>query len=234
MNKNNIDNRNNTLKETKKTKKEKSKKKEKIVSIKKIPKFFTKKTHISQIEKKIFKYLFLAQDKTFVQSLYVEKEGVYVLNKKVELTKKDARLKKITKDIKSQKAFRINLLPLGISIGFIFALFFTIILAKDFVLKLIVQKMGESIFQAKCDIDFAHIEFLNAHIRLEGLQQANKDSVMTNLFEIDLIDLDFDLVQLLKRKFVSENIQVSGLEFGTERKTSGFLPKKEKRAKRKR
>lgn len=232
MNKNNIDNKNNTLKETKKTKKEKSKKKGKIVSIKKIPKFFTKKTNIIQIEKKIFKYLLLAQDKTFVQSLYIEKEGVYVLNKKLELTKKDiAGLKKITKDIKSQKAFRINLLPLGISIGFIFALFFTIILAKDFVLKLIVQKMGESIFQAKCDIDFAHIEFLNAHIRLEGLQQANKDSVMTNLFEIDLIDLDFDLVQLLKRKFVSENIQVSGLEFGTERKTSGFLPKKEKKVK---
>lgn len=230
-NKNKLDNSKSKIQKPVKVK-EKKQKKIKTFSSKKIPSFYKKKKNLKNIDKRIFKYLLVAEDNKFVRSLYIEKDGLFIINEEVRLTKKDLkRLKKIVKEIKSQKAFRINLLPLAISIGFIFALFFTIILTKDFVLKLIVQKMGESIFQAKCDIDLAHIEFLNAHIRLEGLQQANKDSVMTNLFEIEVIDLDFDLVQLLKRKFVSENIQVSGLEFGTERKTSGFLPKKEKKVK---
>ena len=219
-------------KNSNKTKKDKKIKKIKTFSIKKIPSFYKKKKNIENIEKKIFKYLLLAEDKSFVQSLYIEKEGVYALIEDKGFTKKEiTRLKKIFKEIKSQKAFRVNIIPLGIAVGFVFALFFCAVLTKDLVLKIIVEKTGAALFQAKCDVKSAHISLFDAHIRLERIQQANKNAVMTNLFEIDLIDLDFDLLQLLKKKFVSENIEVSGIAWGTQREKSGYIKPKEKKAK---
>ena len=222
------------MNDEKKQKKPKKIKQAKTFSIKKIPSFYKKKKNLKKIEKKIFKGLHIANDESFVRSLYMQKDGQYFLIEDKTFTKKDiARLKKIAKDIKSQKAFRINLLPLAISLACIFALVLSVITFKDLVLKIAVQKIGESIFQAKCDIDYAKIELLNAHIRLDGIQQADKNAPMKNLFEIDRIDIDFDLLQLLKKKFVSENIEVRNIAFGTDRKSSGFIPQKEKKQKEK-
>ncbi|HOQ93194.1 MAG TPA: TIGR03545 family protein [Treponemataceae bacterium] len=222
------------MSEDKKIKKTKKVKQPKTFSIKKLPAFYKKKKNLKKIEKKIFKGLHIANDESFVRSLYMQKDGQYFLIEDKSFTKKDiARLKKIAKDIKSQKAFRINLLPLAISLACIFALVLSVITFKDLVLKIAVQKIGESIFQAKCDIDYAKIELLNAHIRLDGIQQADKNAPMKNLFEIDRIDIDFDLLQLLKKKFVSENIEVRNIAFGTDRKSSGFIPQKEKKQKEK-
>lgn len=222
------------MSEDKKIKKTKKVKQPKTFSIKKLPAFYKKKKNLKKIEKKIFKGLHIANDESFVRSLYMQKDGQYFLIEDKTFTKKDiARLKKIAKDIKSQKAFRINLLPLAISLACIFALVLSVITFKDLVLKIAVQKIGESIFQAKCDIDYAKIELINAHIRLDGIQQADKNAPMKNLFEIDRIDIDFDLLQLLKKKFVSENIEVRNIAFGTDRKSSGFIPQKEKKQKEK-
>ncbi len=222
------------MNDEKKQKKPKKIKQAKTFSIKKIPSFYKKKKNLKKIEKKIFKGLHIANDESFVRSLYMQKDGQYFLIEDKTFTKKDiARLKKIAKDIKSQKAFRINLLPLAISLACIFALVLSVITFKDLVLKIAVQKIGESIFQAKCDIDYAKIELINAHIRLDGIQQADKNAPMKNLFEIDRIDIDFDLLQLLKKKFVSENIEVRNIAFGTDRKSSGFIPQKEKKQKEK-
>ncbi|HPM05874.1 MAG TPA: TIGR03545 family protein [Treponemataceae bacterium] len=222
------------MSEDKKIKKTKKVKQPKTFSIKKLPAFYKKKKNLKKIEKKIFKGLHIANDESFVRSLYMQKDGQYFLIEDKSFTKKDiARLKKIAKDIKSQKAFRINLLPLAISLACIFALVLSVITFKDLVLKIAVQKIGESIFQAKCDIDYAKIELINAHIRLDGIQQADKNAPMKNLFEIDRIDIDFDLLQLLKKKFVSENIEVRNIAFGTDRKSSGFIPQKEKKQKEK-
>lgn len=218
--------------------KEKTKKEKKVtlVSVKKLPTFFKKKRNAEKLEKDVFKRILITSDKELVTSLYEEIDGFFVISNEKQITKKElALLKKISKDIKKQKAFRIKILPLVIAVGFVVALVFVGILFKDIALKIAVEKTGESIFNAQCTVKQANFSLLNAEIRLLGLEQANKDKPMTNLFSIDLIHIKFDLVELLKKKFVSEQLEVSGIQLGTERKTSGALPikaKKEKKSKK--
>ncbi len=210
--------------------------------MKKIPSLFRKKYTAKKLEKKIYKKLYVPEDKKYVKGLFeeVEKKGskqtpIFAIpDKKAEqLAKKDMkRLKSLAKQIKSQKG-RINLVPLIVSLCFIAAIPVCFTLFKNVIIKKAIQTVCENVFEARCDIEKVDFKFFDASLRIKKIEIANKDDVMKNLVDIGSIAVDFDLGQLLRKRFVADELSVLDVNSGTERKTSGQLsPKKTKKIKK--
>lgn len=209
-------------------KKSKTPKKEpKKYSAKKLPKNLKKQYKEKAFQKKVLNKLFIEKDKEFVASYFIKSEDgkkLFVPKDTQIPTPEYKRLVSLSKQIKKQKG-RVKWGALGITVLVLAALICVVIMFKDIVLKQAVVFGLQKAFGAKAELSYAHIELLNSSVILKDLQVANKDKPMKNLFQVDTIALDFNLNQLLKARFVSENIEISGMNFNTDRKTSGELPK---------
>ncbi len=217
-------------KKTKTEEKTLAKKEAVKVSAKKLPGLLKKKYTQKQFEKKILKKLYIQDDITYVKSLF-KKENVKGSEKlaipmDMELTKKEVkRLKVIAKSIKKNKgrvkvgsfvAVAAVIALVGISVTFF----------KNQLVKYAIKNAMQNVFAAKCDIDSVRVEIFGAQLKVNHLAQANKDEPMKNIFEFEKLDLNFNLAQLLRGRFDAENIEITGVALGTERKTSGALPAK--------
>ena len=210
--------------------------------MKKIPSLFRKKYTAKKLEKKIYKKLFVPDDKKYVKSLFteVEKKGVKQIpifaipsEKAEQLAKKDMkRLKLLAKQIKSQKG-RVNFVPLIVTIAFIIAIPVCFTIFKNVIIKKALTTACEYVFEAKTDIEQVDFKFLDSSLKIKKIEIANKNDYMKNLVDIGSITVDFDLAQLLKKRFVADELSVLDVNSGTDRKTSGELPpKKEKKIKK--
>lgn len=210
--------------------------------MKKIPSLFRKKFTAKKLEKKIYKRLYVPEDKKYVKGLFteIEKKGAKQIpifaippEKAEQLAKKDMkRLKALAKQIKKQKG-RVNFVPLIVTAAFIVAIPICFITFKNIIVKKGITYACETIFEAKCDIQNVDFKLLDSSLKIKKLEIANKDDYMKNLVDIGSITVDFDLGQLLRKRFVADELSVLGVDTGTERKTSGELPpKKEKKIKK--
>ena len=210
--------------------------------MKKIPSLFRKKYTAKKLEKKIYKKLYVPDDKKYVKSLFteVEKKGakqipIYAIpaDKAEQLAKKDMkRLKLLAKQIKSQKG-RVNFVPLIVTIAFIVAIPVCFSMFKNVIIKKALTVVCENIFEAKTDIEKVDFKFLDSSLKIKKVEIANKNDYMKNLVDIGSITIDFDLGQLLRKRFVVDELSVLDVNTGTERKTSGELPPaKEKKLKK--
>ena len=214
-----------------------AKKAPKMLPMKKAPKMFKKTYREKKFKKKILKRIYIPSDLALVKSVYsleTDEKGrkFYVNNLDRNLeTDKIKRLKVVAKQIKKNKK-GIRILPLIITVA-VFSFVFTMVVTfKNVVVKKGIVYGMQKVFQAKTDVQKVDVSFLKSYIKINGLAQANKDSPMTNIFQIDEINLDFNLTELLKGKFYAEKLAIEGVAIGTERKTSGALPavvKKEKK-----
>ena len=203
--------------------------------MKKIPSLFRKKYTAKKLEKKIFKKLYVPEDKKYVKGLFeeIEKKGskkipIYAVpeEKQKQLAKKDMkRLKLIAKQIKKQKG-RVNFIPLIVTVCFIAAIPVCFTLFKNIIIKKGIQTVSENVFEARCDIEKVDFKFFDASLRIKKIEIANKNDVMKNLVDVGSIAIDFDLNQLLKKRFVADELSVLDVNSGTERKYSGELPPK--------
>ena len=207
----------------------KSKKPEKTVSAKKLPGIFKKTYQEKAYSKNLLKKFYIEADKKFVEKLYSpsqDKKGrnIMVCNKSAEITKADLkRYKLIAKQIKMQKG-GIKLVPLIAVAVLVAVLSAGVSLFKNIIIEKAITSAMQSIFGAKTDIAKVDFQFFNASLEINGLEQANKDSPMKNLFQIDSIKTSFNLTDLLRGKFHAENLSVEGVAIDTERKKSGELP----------
>ena len=207
----------------------KSKKPEKTVSAKKLPGIFKKTYKEKAYSKNLLKKFYIEADKKFVEKLYSpsqDKKGrnIMVCNKSAEITKADLkRYKLIAKQIKMQKG-GIKLVPLIAVAVLVAVLSAGVSLFKNIIIEKAITSAMQGIFGAKTDIAKVDFQFFNASLQINGLEQANKDSPMKNLFQIDSIKTSFNLTDLLRGKFHAENLSVEGVAIDTERKKSGELP----------
>lgn len=210
--------------------------------MKKIPSLFRKKYTAKKLEKKIYKKLYVPDDKKYVKGLFteVEKKGakqipIYAIpaDKAEQLAKKDMkRLKLLAKQIKKQKG-RVNFVPLIVTIAFIAAIPICFSMFKNVIIKKAITVVCENIFEAKTDIEKVDFKFLDSSLKIKKIEIANKNDYMKNLVDIGSITIDFDLGQLLRKRFVADELSVLDVNSGTERKTSGELPPaKEKKIKK--
>ena len=207
----------------------KSKKPEKTVSAKKLPGIFKKTYKEKAYSKNLLKKFYIEADKKFVEKLYSpsqDKKGrnIMVCNKSAEITKADLkRYKLIAKQIKMQKG-GIKLVPLIAVAVLVAVLSAGVSLFKNIIIEKAITSAMQGIFGAKTDIAKVDFQFFNVSLEINGLEQANKDSPMKNLFQIDSIKTSFNLTDLLRGKFHAENLSVEGVAIDTERKKSGELP----------
>ena len=209
----------------------KSKKEEKTVPVKKLPKIFRKSYLPQKFEKKIINKLYIDADKNLLKSIFKEdtnKKGQKIVKVSCDskILKKDlARFKQIAKDLKNQKA-GIKFVPLLASVSLCAAIVIGVLLFKNLVVKKVLVSSMQGIFNAKCDIEDVDFQIFGASLVIQDIQQANKDKPMTNLFQIGKVAMDYNLTELLRGKFVVEEISVTDVALDTERKTSGELLKK--------
>ena len=220
--------------ENKEITKKKKQKKIKLVKAKKIPRLFKKKYSPKKLESKILKKIYIPADKDLIKNLFKEdsvKPELLSIDKTGTIEKKQLiRLKKIAKDIKKRKA-GFKFIPFAVTAGFLAALFIVVVTFKDIIVKKGITSAMQEIFQAKTDIAYVHIEFLNSKLQIKNLQQANPDEEMKNLFQIGEITLDFNLTELLKGKVDIQNVTVAEILVNTDRTKSGKLIKKDKKSK---
>lgn len=206
------------------------KKEKKDVSLKfsgqNLPKIYQHIYTQKKLEKKILKKIYIPDDKKFISNQFKcidEEKKLFAIPKDLVFTEKDFnRMKTLALAIKKQKG-RIKLLPLVASIIVVILIGSIVFFTKNILTKKIIIGAMEGIFAAKCDIQRVNISFFDSNILIENLQQANKNNPMKNIFETGRINLDFDLNELLKAKFVIDNVECSDIKTNTDRTTSGEL-----------
>lgn len=202
---------------------------------KKLPKIYKKKYSPKKLKKKLLSKIFIADDKKYVESLFTEikvgkKEKTFyrIPDEKLFTPVESKRLKVLAKQIKKQKG-TVKFIPLIVLIGIIACVF----IFTDLILKIGLKSTCQKIFNAKTEIGYAHLDYLDSSLTLKNFVVANKDEPMTNLFEFESIVLDIDINRLLEKSVVIDEIEAAGFKTGTERKTSGALPVKVKKEKEK-
>ncbi len=201
----------------------------KTISAKKLPKIFKKRYLENSYKKKILKKVYVDSDKKLIESLFEtekdkkERDIYFVPQDKNIPTKDFKRLKLVAKQIKKQKG-GIKFLPLVACLVFVSILVIAISLFKNPLLEKAIVSSLQGVFKAKTDIEKVDFKILGASLEIKGIQQANKDEPMKNIFEIENIKVDYNLTELLKGKFYAQDLTVSGVALGTERSESGELP----------
>lgn len=195
----------------------------------KVPYIFDDDFSEKEFEKNLLSKIYVPADQQFISSLYEKsEEGIYSLKENLELSKQEQKkLKTIATQIKKQKG-RVKLIPLAVTIGIIVLLVLTVNAFKNTIVKKGMTMALESVFGAKCDISSVNLKIFDSSLRVKEIAVANKDEPMKNLFELSDINVDFDLVQLLKGRFVMDEILAEGIQLGTDREVSGELPNKKK------
>ncbi len=206
--------------------------------VKKLARIYRRKFSEKKLNSKLLKKIYIPADKEFVKSFVSEaldsKNRTYYYFDKSQITdKKDIKkLNRIAKDVKKQKG-RIKFLPILLVIGVIVALIFGTYLFRNFIARKIVVNSSQAIFGAKCDVQTVDFNLWKTRFQIKKYAVANKNEPMSNLFEIENIDIYFNLLELSRGKFVAENIAIEGVTWNTPRKTSGALPIKKAKPKKK-
>ena len=175
----------------------------------------------------LYKKIYISSDAALVKSLFEDnpaKPGTVRIPLDKMIVKSDfKRLKLIAKDVKKNKG-SFKLIPFIATAAFVAAVVFAVITFKNPLAKKGLTMGMQKIFGARTDIARVNVEIFKATITINGLQQANANEPMKNLFEIEKTEVKFNLTEALRGKFDAQNIEVTGLKIGTDRTYSGELP----------
>ncbi len=97
------------------------------------------------------------------------------------------------------------------------------LLVVDGVVKSKIEDEGTAAVGAKVEVEAADLTLFPTGLILTRLQVTNPDEPMKNSVEIASLKMNVDGLQLLRRKVIIDEMNVNGVQFGTERTTSGAI-----------
>ncbi|MFP4159041.1 MAG: TIGR03545 family protein [Desulfobacterales bacterium] len=106
-------------------------------------------------------------------------------------------------------------------------------LVVDSVVKSLVQSSGTKAVGARVELESADLSLLPLGLELSGLEVTNPEKPMRNAFSAETIRMRFDTSRLIRGKKIIEDMTVTGMEFDTQRESSGELPERKKPAEKK-
>jgi len=197
----------------------------------KAPGKFKKPIEKNKFDKNYAKYIEHPNDKQFLYSCFELKDNYYIARD--NLTKDDVKkLKVLLKAIKENKKGAVKLVPIAFAAAITAAviIFFTVF--ANPLLERALEIGLEAAFGAKSNVDNLRIKLVPLSISLSGVTVANRDSPMTNLFQLGKTRISLRTQAILRGKVYIEEIRADTIRFGTERKFSGSLPGKPPREKK--
>jgi uncharacterized protein (TIGR03545 family) len=93
----------------------------------------------------------------------------------------------------------------------------------DWVVAMAIESQGTKAVGARVDVAGADLSLFPAGIEVRGLQVTNPDSPMSNAIDVRRIYSDIELMPLIKRKVIIDNLRMEGIRLNTPRKTSGAV-----------
>lgn len=104
------------------------------------------------------------------------------------------------------------------------------ILFFDKILKSTIISLAQPIVGAKVEIDYLKTSFKKCSVLINGLRVADRNDYFKNLIDVEKISFDVRFWPILRKKFLIDEMSVTGIKWQTQRKTSGRLsPKQEKK-----
>ena len=205
--------------------------------VKKLPKLLRKSYSEKDFEKKLVKKLYDDKDKEALRAAFSEKseKDKLFIPKDREFSKPEFKqLKQIGKDIRRNKG-RFRVAPFIAVVALLASIGITVELFKNVAVKYAIKNAMQLAFGTRTDIGSVNVKIFGSQITIHNLAQTNPRSsdYMKNAFEIDTIDINFNLAQLVRGRFDAENLEMSGLAFNTQRSYSGKLSEKELRLRNK-
>lgn len=211
--------------ETKEKKAKKPKKEVKTYPAKKMPGMFKKSYSEKKLESKILKRLYVPADKKEVKALFekganARKPELMAMSRDKSFTKADLKhFKKLAKEIKKQKSIFsfvpfVAVVAVFVGVGLVVSIF------KNPVTKRALIWGCQKAAGAKTEIRSVNLEIFGTSLTVNGIAIGNKNEEFKNLFEAEKIEVSFSLSQALRGRFDCKNIEVSGMQFDTDRKTS--------------
>ena len=178
-----------------------------------------KKTFINKYEKQIEH----PQDKKFLISCFEFKDDFYTARK--NLTKADVKkLKSLLKIAKINRKGAVNFVPLIFASSIVTAIVIFFVVFANPLLGNALEKGLEAVFEAKAEVRGFRLSVVPLEFSVRGITVANKESPMTNLFEMAGTGIRLRTQAILRGKVYIEWITADEIRFGTPRKTSGALP----------
>ncbi|MEM7312539.1 MAG: hypothetical protein AAF497_05250, partial [Planctomycetota bacterium] len=117
--------------------------------------------------------------------------------------------------------FRLRYLIPRLTLLALAALF--LLLAINPIIQSSIVRSIQSITGARVEIANVRSSWRESRLQLENFAVADPHESMKNLFEADLVDLQQDRSELLRRRAVVRRGRVIGLKVGSDRTTSGLL-----------
>ncbi|MBN2442854.1 MAG: TIGR03545 family protein [Spirochaetales bacterium] len=186
------------------------------------PKLFLKQYKEKDFNAKILSRTFMEKDKELLLSLFnKDKENIYSI--KSGYSKDDVKqLKIIAKAIKKNTGVvqKGKLIVFLVIIGA--ALLFNFIF-KDSLLRDALEKGMVAVFQAKSAVSGLSFDILGADISISGCVIGDSTKPFKNLIQLGKTEIDLNMTELLKGKFVVTNIECQDIQFGTPRTDSARI-----------
>jgi len=196
----------------------------------KIPGIFKKPFRKKALENNYAKFIEHPQDKKFFLSCFEEREEKYYIRDSLS-NDEIKKLKELSKVIKDNKKGAVYFIPLAfVSILVAAVIIFFTIFANP-LLGMALEHGLEAIFEAKSNVYNFRLSLIRFQISIGGVTVANRDSPMTNLFQLGRTEIRFKPAAILRGKVYIEEIRADTIRFGTERAFSGSLPGKPPRDK---
>ncbi len=117
----------------------------------------------------------------------------------------------------------------GPLLGLIFLITVFVVFFLDSVARWAIIRGGEAVFGARVEIGSVSVKLGQSALFVNRMAVADKSAPMQNLFEFNKSAFDLSALPLLEKKIIIDQASVTGLRFGTPRKTSGALPFVEKK-----